>query len=305
MLPRNSLMFLTIFLVTSLMALPVKAEIDGSIFKIHAQDPVKDKFRQSKYYKELASLVKSGQIVTLHQKLHKEVYGARPVEMMKLMETSIFLEDETIDLRSRPIVHAYLLDLHATALHLMSGFQKQFKTETEEQKKYLEKESDRYAKASLIRILQWKILAEEDAYRCKHYKEALEFLSANVKKYRPDQKFIVSVDKDKLSKAALDISEKLKDRPNNELICKMSQQYKTRLRETGTPTYATEQEDGTVLIHMETAETPVNKKSQNLGMYLNTGQIKPDYVTEKEWLAKRKKIRDNFIKTPLNSLVLD
>lgn len=274
---------------------PSYAENKNIIFKVLTSDNHKEKIRQSEYYKELKSLVDRGEILNLHKKIHLEVFQVHPIEMEKFSATTILLEDETEDIGSKDKVHTYLLDLHATALNISSKHIPTFISNE------ARKEHVRLMIAGFVRIVQWKILAEEDARRCKYKKEALSFIEGNISKYNIQENIIELIGKDKLVEYAMEISEKYKSRPPNRQICEMSKEFKNRLEKTGVSMYATEQEDGTVLVHLE--DKLVTEKSKSIG-YLNAKQIEPEYVTNSQWLEIRDKIRNNFYKAGFSELVL-
>lgn len=285
---------------------------DDRFFETKIQAELKEKIRVSEYYKNLVSLAgqdsklpKSNPIHPLHDKLHNEVFSKNVVDLPMLFQTIIFLVDLTQHPYEEKNFNSYFFDLQASALAKMANVSRLAKTETEKDAIAKEEEYKRLMKASLIRVAQWKILAEEDTYKCKYKDEALAFLKANLSKYTFKEDVFNLISRSELDKIALNVSDKFKDRPPNMPLCEMSKNYIENLKKTGTAIYATEQADGKVLIHMDTAKTPVKKNSKKMDVYLNTGQIKPEYVKDEDWGLLREKIRNGYSKVPLNQPVLN
>lgn len=286
-------------------------EYDPSVFQTKMPAELKVKMRQSEFYKTLVSLgsqktdsIRSNPIHPLHGRLHKEVFSQNKVDLPKFFQTLIYLEDVTQIPYDDRNFNSYFFDLQATALIKMADISKLATTKTEQDRLYKEKEYKRLMRAALIRVAQWKILAEEDTRKCKNKEEALVFFKANAAKYAFREDAFTVIGRDELNKIALETSSAYKNRPANMHLCEMSKNYRDRLKKTGTAAYATKQSDGTVLVHIETPETPVKENSQKLDMYLNTGQIEPEYISAKDWSSIRQKIRDGFSKVDLNKPVM-
>ena len=284
---------------------------DTAIFQTKMPAAFKEKMRQSDFYKSLISLgsqnsklPKSIPIHSLHSRLHKYVFSQNKIDLPQFFQTLIYLEDITQKPYEDENFNSYFFDLQATALLKMAAVSRLAETKTAEDEKAKEEELKRLMKAALIRIVQWKILAEEDTYKCKDNEEALNFLIANASKYLFDKDTFNVISRSELNEIALQTSDKFKNRPINKALCEMSKNYINQLQKTGTPIYATEQSNGQLLVHLESAETPVTKTSKKLDVYLNTGEIEPEFVSEEDWLSSRKKIRDDFSKIDINKPVI-
>lgn len=279
------------------------AQPDENIFNFHSSQ--KNEIRETKFYKDLSKSLESSGIVTFHDKIYKTILSKKEINPPELLTLITFLEDSINTMNDEVIIRPYLFDLHAISLTILSKVTHRFgQPKTEADRKFMEDETQRYAMASVYRAIQWKILAEEDLHRCKYSAEPLAFFQANLKKYKFDQNMVKSIGKDNLVKAALEASKRYENRPPNTDICKLSKEFTKRLMETGTPIYATKQENGEVLIHMDTKETPITKDSIKLDTYINTGQITPEIISDNEWNRIREKIRNNFSNVALNASVL-
>lgn len=304
-------LFLAFGLFLNLSYAQASSSYDSSVFQTKMPAELKEKMRQSEFYKTLVSLgsqktdsIRSNPIHPLHGRLHEEVFSQNKLDLPKFFQTLIYLEDITQAPYVDKNFNSYFFDLQATALIKMAEISKFAKTKTEEDRLYKEKEYKRLMKAALIRVAQWKILAEEDTRKCEHKEEALAFFKANAAKYAFREDAFTVISRGELNKIALQTSSEFKDRPANMHLCEMSKNYRDRLKKTGTAVYATEQDDGQVLIHTETPETPVKENSKKLDLYINTGQIEPEYISVKDWEAIRQRIRADFSKIDLNKPII-
>ncbi|MGN7439429.1 MAG: hypothetical protein ACTHOO_12390 [Alcanivorax sp.] len=334
----------TFFVCLNVSSAHAADEYDATFFQTKMPAELKEKMRQSEFYKTLVSLgsqkpdsIRSNPIHILHGRLYEEAFGAIQADSPKFMQALIYLEDVMQNPYGNENFNSYFFDWQATAFLKMAAISKLAKAKTEQDRLYKEKEIRRLTKAAMIRVAQWKILAEEDTRKCKNKEEALAFFKANAAKYafqedaftvtsrdelnqialqasdayknRPakhvfqEDAFTV-IGRDELNQIALQASDAYKNRPANMHLCEMSKQYRDRLKETGTAVYATKQSDGKVLIHIESAETPIKENSTKLDMYINTGQIEPEYIHEKDWLLIRQKIRSGFAEAALSEPVI-
>lgn len=311
MISRCFFILVTFFVCLNASSAHAADEYDATFFQTKMPAELKEKMRQSEFYKTLVSLgsqkpdsIRSNPIHPLHGRLHEEVLGTNKVDLPKFMQTLIYLEDITQNPYGDENFNSYFFDLQATAFIKMAAISRLAKTKTEQDRLYKEKEIRRLTKAAMIRVAQWKILAEEDTRKCKNKEEALAFFKANAAKYAFQEDAFTVIGRDELNQIALQASDAYKNRPANMHLCEMSKQYRDRLKETGTAVYATKQSDGEVLIHIESAETPIKENSTKLDMYINTGQIEPEYIHEKDWLLIRQKIRNGFAKAALSEPVI-